>query len=194
MTPAAGAAEAAMALMARFCPPGSPAYAILARHGRQVADKALAIAAGLPGLTIDLAFLEQAALLHDIGILLTDSPALGCHGPHPYIRHGALGRSLIEARGMLRHALVCERHVGAGLTVAEIAAQGLPLPRRPMLPESIEEIIVCVADKFYSKNGRGGEAPRSCRAVAAEAARYGAASGQRMRHWLALLGLIPSNP
>jgi len=90
-------------------------------------------------------------MLHDIGIFMTNTPELGCAGDHPYICHGYLGRSLLEKRGLPGHARVCERHVGAGISVADIALQRLPLPLRDMLPVSIEEQIICYADKFFSK-------------------------------------------
>jgi uncharacterized protein len=48
--------------------------------------------------------------------------------------------------------LVCERHVGVGLSAEEIRCNRLPLPVRDMLPVSIEERLVCYADKFFSKN------------------------------------------
>ena len=54
---------------------------------------------------------------------------------------------------MPRHARVAERHTGAGLTAAEIEAQKLPLPRTDMLPETMEEKLICYADKFFSKSG-----------------------------------------
>jgi uncharacterized protein len=125
----------------------------LLAHARAVADKALMIARRMERERPDLVFLEQAALLHDVGILFTHAPALGCAGRHPYIRHGILGRKLLEAEGLPRHALVCERHVGVGLTESDIERQGLPLPGREMVPVSIEEEIVCYADKFFSKDG-----------------------------------------
>ena len=34
----------------------------------------------------------------------------------------------------------------------EIEQQNLPLPHRDFLPETIEEKIICYADKFYSKS------------------------------------------
>jgi uncharacterized protein len=47
---------------------------------------------------------------------------------------------------------VAERHTGTGLTAVEIVRQNLPLPHQDFTPESIEEQIVCYADKFYSKS------------------------------------------
>ena len=53
---------------------------------------------------------------------------------------------------MPEHALVCERHIGVGITADEIKRHHLPLPERDMLPLSLEEQIICFADKFFSKN------------------------------------------
>jgi uncharacterized protein len=128
------------------------ALQIIIEHSRHVARKALEIAKGsnFAG-AVDLAFIQEAALLHDIGVSLTDAPSLDCHGHSPYICHGVLGRELLEKAGFPRHALVCERHIGVGLTVEDIIAQKLPLPHRDMLPLSNEEKIIACADLFYSK-------------------------------------------
>jgi uncharacterized protein len=100
---------------------------------------------------VDIDFVAEAALLHDIGIRFTAAPSLGCHGELPYLAHGYKGRELLEAEGLPRHALVCDRHIGVGISAAEIRAQGLPLPERDLLPLSIEEEIVAYADLFFSK-------------------------------------------
>jgi uncharacterized protein len=50
-------------------------------------------------------------------------------------------------------ARICERHTGSGLTADEIRSGSLPLPVRDYLPETPEEKIICLADKFYSKSG-----------------------------------------
>jgi uncharacterized protein len=144
-----------VAIIGRFYAPGTPSHRILLEHGRLVAAKALDAAARVPHLHPDRAFIESAALLHDIGICLTDSPALGCTGSSPYIRHGVLGRDLLDDLGLFRHGLVCERHVGAGIRAEEIRRRRLPLPVRDMLPISVEEQIICYADKFFSKNENG---------------------------------------
>ncbi len=52
---------------------------------------------------------------------------------------------------MPKHALVCERHIGIGFSIKDIQQQNLPLPRRDMMPVSVEEKIICLADKFFSK-------------------------------------------
>lgn len=125
---------------------------ILTVHSRLVADKALACARAR-GLDVDLVFVEEAALIHDIGIFLCSAPDICCMGTLPYICHGVVGRKLLETEGLPEHALVCERHTGAGLTVDDIVRQRLPLPHRDMTPQTLEEKLVCYADKFYSKSG-----------------------------------------
>ena len=78
-------------------------------HSRQVADRCLKIAALHPELDLDKAFLEEAALLHDIGILHTHAPGILCMGDAPYICHGYLGAEMLRAEGFPLHARVCER-------------------------------------------------------------------------------------
>ena len=134
---------------------------ILLEHSRQVTRRALQIARNLlrRGEQPDLQFIAEAAMLHDIGMIATDTPELHCHGNGSYLRHGIVGREILEKEGLPKHALVCERHIGIGLTAEEIAAQKLPLPQYDMLPTTLEEQIICYADLFYSKseNNRGKE-------------------------------------
>ena len=93
-----------------FYPGESDAYRILVDHSRSVADKALAIARMHPEMHLDLPFIEEAALLHDIGIFRCNAPSIDCHGEADYICHGYLGAELMRAEGYPRHAWVCERH------------------------------------------------------------------------------------
>jgi uncharacterized protein len=176
-------------VIGRYYAPGSVSHRILLEHGRLVAGKALAAAARVPHLQPDLAFIESAAMLHDVGIFRTRSPGLGCRGSEPYIRHGLLGRKLLDALKLPRHGLVCERHVGVGLSAEEIRRNRLPLPERDMLPISIEEQLVCYADKFFSKNadGRPPEEKPIDRIV--DSLRpYGADKVERFLKWAALFG------
>jgi len=127
------------------------AFEIVLEHSTRVASKALAVASTLSDSSLDLRFLEEAALLHDIGVSRIHAPRIGCHGKAPYICHGILGREILEAEGLPDHAMVCERHIGVGLGIKDIVQQQLPLPKRDMLPVTLEERIVCFADLFYSK-------------------------------------------
>lgn len=141
-----------MEIIRRFYPETSPAHAVLVAHSRMVTRKAVSVAEALPHRNPDIPFIRKAAMLHDIGIFQTHAPDIGCFGPHPYICHGYLGRALLESLGYPAHALVCERHTGCGLSAEEIRKAVLPIPERDMLPLSLEEQIICYADKFFSKN------------------------------------------
>ena len=170
--------------IARYYKKNSKAHKILLIHSQKVADKALATALRVPELEPDLEFIRQAALLHDIGILFTATPQLGCHGNHPYVCHGVLGRTLLEAEGLKRHALVCERHVSVGITRKDIRHQRLPLPDRDMRPVTIEEQIICYADKFFSKNGTGAHKEKTVSEILQKLARYGQEKVERFKQWV----------
>ena len=106
-----------LALIDKYYPEENELKHILLTHSRSVADKALAMARNHPELNLDLAFVEEAAMLHDIGIFRTDADEIHCFGTYPYICHGYLGSELVAAEGFPKHALVCERHTGAGLSL-----------------------------------------------------------------------------
>ncbi len=141
-----------LAVIKKYYPTESRAYDFLVQHSVKVAEKACSVAERLLHLNLDLSFIRASAMLHDIGIFLTNESKLGCYGDKAYICHGYLGREILEKEGLPHHALVCERHVGVGISLREIEYKNLPLPKRDMLPVSIEEQIVCYADKFFSKN------------------------------------------
>ncbi|MDR1121814.1 MAG: HDIG domain-containing protein [Dysgonamonadaceae bacterium] len=126
-------------------------YNILLYHSLSVAEKAMTIALNHPEMQPDLIFIRDAAILHDIGIFLTHAPDIDCVGAYPYICHGYLGHDLLQKEGLPRHALVCERHTGMGLSLPVILENNLPVPHRDLLPVSIEEEMICFADKFFSK-------------------------------------------
>ncbi|MBJ6723987.1 HD domain-containing protein [Geomesophilobacter sediminis] len=172
---------------------GNPeAFETVYRHSRAVADKALDIAARYQKPGLDVGFIEEAALLHDIGISGIHAPSMYCFGKEPYIRHGIIGKDILEAEGLPRHALVCERHIGVGLTVEDIAQQKLPLPSRPMSPTTPEEQIVALADLFFSK--RKGELTRekSVDEVRENLGKFGAEKVVTFNDWLNRFGLVPS--
>jgi uncharacterized protein len=126
-------------------------YNILVNHSEQVKNKALEIADKHPELHLDKQFIAEAAMLHDIGIFKCDAPRIYCHGSHNYIEHGYLGADILRNEGLPKHALVCERHTGVGLSLERILKNHLPLPHRDLLPVSNEEQVICYADKFFSK-------------------------------------------
>ena len=138
-------------IIEKFYKPNTESFKILVTHGEQVAKKALEIARKNPALNLDFKFIQEAAMLHDIGIYCTDAKNIGCNGNLPYICHGDIGRQIMEKLKYPKHALVCERHIGTGITLEEIKKNSLPIPLHDMLPETLEEKLICYADKFYSK-------------------------------------------
>lgn len=169
------------ALIDKYYSDNEPLRQLLLVHSRLVADKALAIARAHPELGADLQFLEEGAMIHDIGIFLTDAAPIHCFGTHPYICHGYLGADLMRSEGFPRHALVCERHTGTGLGLKEILEQDLPVPHRDMVPVSIEEILVCFADKFFSKTRPTEE--KSIQKVELSLQRFGPGCVNQFRAW-----------
>lgn len=174
----------ALALIDKYYPEENELKHILLTHSRSVADKALALARLHPELKLDLQFIEEAALLHDIGILLTDADGIHCYGSHPYICHGYLGADLVRKEGYPRHALVCERHTGAGLSLKAIEERNLPIPHREMVPVSLEEQLICFADKFYSKTKLDKE--KSLEKARKSIERHGEEGLERFDNWCRL--------
>lgn len=171
-------------IIKRYYDPRSRAFKSLVSHGTRVMEKALAVARAVPAMNPDMRFIEEAALLHDIGIMKVYAPDIGCTGDAPYVCHGVLGREILEKEGLPRHALVCERHVGAGITAEEIVAAGLPLPVRDMCPVSLEEIIVAYADKFFSKNPKAGNREKPVEEISGEMAKYGRRQKETFLSWV----------
>lgn len=162
----------------------SEAYRILVTHSRSVADKALAIARQHPEMNLDLTFVEEAAMLHDIGIFLCDAPEIDCHGKAPYICHGYMGAELMRGEGYPRHARVCERHTGTGLSVEMIEKRKLPVPHRDMRPVTLEEQLICFADKFYSKTKLKKE--KSIDKIKQSLSKYGTEGVEQFDRWCKL--------
>lgn len=172
-------------LLAKYYDPSSRAYRILLEHSECVAEMALEIARHHTEWELDLDFIREAALLHDIGIYATNAPGIGCTGSEPYIRHGVIGAELLTKEGLPRHALVCERHTGVGLTLEHILRRDLPLPHREMVPVTLEEQIICFADCFYSKSGDP-LAPKSVEQVARSLRKHGEDQVLKFEMWCKL--------
>ena len=170
------------AIIQRYYKEDTVAYTILIEHSREVTRKAMSIIEQLPDLRVDVQFVHEAAMLHDIGIFLTDAPSIDCHGDMPYICHGYLGAELLRQQGLPRHALVCERHVGTGITPEMVVKNEWPLPCREMVPQSLEEQLICFADTFFSKTEPGKE--KSIDRVREKIEKYsGKDSLARFNHW-----------
>lgn len=160
-----------------YYPAGTLRRDIFLKHARSVAEKAIEIARR-KRLPLDEDEITEAAMLHDIGIFLTDAPGIDCCGDAPYIAHGTLGAQLLRDNGFdEKYARVAERHTGAGISASDIDELSLPLPRRDLMPESLLERLICYADKFYSKSGDMKE--KSLERVRASMSRHSESTAQR---------------
>ena len=133
----------------KYYPEANRLRDILITHSTLVMKRAVLVCERHPELQLNRPFLIEAAMLHDIGIFRCHAPGIACFGTEPYICHGRIGAEILRSEGYPQHARVCERHTGAGLTKQEIIAQHLPLPHEDFLPETLEEQVICYADKFY---------------------------------------------
>lgn len=179
-----------LSIIQRYYTPGNDDYRVLVIHSRQVAELAATIAQRLidSHVPVDIEFIEEAALLHDIGMCRTNAPGIHCHGTEPYILHGIMGRRMLDSLGLYRHGRVCERHTGAGITADEIVAQQLPIvPPRDLVPESMEEKVVCYADKFFSKTHLGDPA-RTLERVRQSLSKFGGATLERFEQMVEMFG------
>ena len=159
---------------------------ILMVHSRKVADKAMRTCSK-PEM---IPFIEAAAMLHDIGIIRCDAAGIECYGSEPYICHGRIGAQMLREDARLfglsqeeiePYARVCERHTGAGLTKQQIIYQSLPLPHEDFLPETLEEQIICYADKFFSKTHPEIEKPYERALKSIE--KFGEEGAERFKQW-----------
>lgn len=152
-------------IIKKYCADNAELLHILLTHSRQVADRALKIIEAHPEWVesgeIDPVFVEEAAMLHDIGVVFCNAPKIHCMGSHAYIEHGYLGAEILRQEGLPKHASVAERHTGTGITIEQIVRENLPIPLQDYSPRTLEERLICYADKFYSKTKLGQDKPMS---------------------------------
>ncbi|MEM3396071.1 MAG: HDIG domain-containing protein [Thermoplasmata archaeon] len=87
---------------------------------------------------VNIELLVAGAILHDIGRAIT-------HG----VAHGVKGGEIARRFGLdERIVRIIERHVGGGITREEAIKLGLG--NEPLVPETLEEKIVCLADKLIA--------------------------------------------
>ena len=98
--------------------------------------------------------------------------------------HGYLGAELMRSEGFPRHARVCERHTGTGISLAMIEESNLPLPHQDFMPVTLEEQLICFADKFYSKTNL--EKEKSIDKVKKSLSKYGENTVIRFDNWCKL--------
>jgi len=108
------------------------------RHSEKVADKALEIADKITKANVDMELIEIGALLHDIGRSKT-------HG----FKHALIGGKILRERSYSEKlAKICERHILGGLDKEDAIKFGLP--EKDYLPVTLEEKIICLADKHMA--------------------------------------------
>ena len=97
-------------------------------------------------------FIQEAAMLHDVGIGEVSMDKENPQNRPPYITHGLAGFKILTELGYPKHALVCRNHIGVGLTKEIILQNNLPLPAEDMMPSTLPEEIITYADLFFSKS------------------------------------------
>jgi uncharacterized protein len=109
-------------------------------HCIAVTNLALDIAEKLQfkGLKIDLQLVEAGAMLHDLGRSETHT-----------VNHSLAGVQIAQKIGLPVSVInIIKRHVGAGITSEE--AELLGWPKDNYIPQTLEEKVVCYADKLIN--------------------------------------------
>jgi len=112
--------------------------AYIVRHCEAVAMAAeiMAEEAERRGHAVDMKAVIAGALLHDVGRSRTQT-----------VRHGVEGSAILEREGVDKKVVeIVRRHVGAGISPEEAGKLGLP--DFDYIPRTLEERIVCFADKM----------------------------------------------
>jgi len=106
-------------------------------HCRRVSAKADEIAEKMNknGCQVNVALVRVGGMLHDIGRSKVND-----------VSHGVEGGEIVRKRGEEALARIVERHVGGGIKAGEV--EGL---KKDFLPITVEEKIVCYADKLIEE-------------------------------------------
>jgi len=111
---------------------------VLLEHCRTVAAVANILAGEfeIRGKKVDAKVVNAGALLHDVGRNRTQT-----------VRHGLTGAEMIEGEGVDEVVVrIVRKHIGAGISSEE--ARSLAFPDFDYIPRTVEERIVCFADKM----------------------------------------------
>lgn len=138
-------------IIQKYIKPDSYTYGVYITHVTLVTKKALDVGRRLSLSGESLRFIEEAGMLHDIGIARVHAPLFGCNGELPYICHITEGRDLLLAEGLPKHARVAERHTGVGVFADDVRREKMPIPEKDYVAETLEEEIISWADIFFSK-------------------------------------------
>ena len=170
------------AIIQKYYPEDNELRHILLVHSRSVADKALAIADRHPELSLDKQFLEEAAMLH-VSVL-----SVVMHLVYSVLvtsLTSVMGVSVLKCyvpRASLTMLVSVNDIRGRGLLRSQIIAQQLPLPVQDFLPETMEEKVICYADKFFSKTHLDKE--KTVEQAIASLSKFGEEGVERFREWV----------
>lgn len=124
-------------------------------HSDIVKQIALNIADNLShhNIMVNKDLVESGSLLHDIGVYQCFDDELNNDKSLPsYLCHGHEGYGLLKKEGygerLARFALT---HTGTGITKEDIKRENMPFESKDFIPVTLEEEIVCYADKFHTK-------------------------------------------
>jgi len=126
--------------------PDERTFGIVLRHSLKGQEISLRIAKKINkndnnNVKVDEHFIKTACILHDIGRFR--------HPPGKQtIKHGIAGAEIMRKLGFEKIARVCERHLGVGISKQDIKQQGLDIPLKDYMPETIEEKIIAYADNL----------------------------------------------
>ena len=130
-------------------------FDLIFTHSDIVRQIALNIADNLSqnGILIDKDLVESGSLLHDIGVYRCFDDELNADRSLPnYLCHGHEGYELLKKEGygeqLARFALT---HTGTGITKEDIKRENMPFESQDFIPVTLEEELVCYADKFHTK-------------------------------------------
>jgi uncharacterized protein len=114
------------------------------RHVEAVSELACEIAEASKerGYQVDVNLVEIGALLHDIGRSKTHT-----------VNHAVAGAEIARSLGLPEQVVsIIKKHVGGGIVARE--AKKLGWPEDVYVPQTIEEKIVCYADKLIEGSRR----------------------------------------
>ncbi|MBI5358596.1 HDIG domain-containing protein [Candidatus Amesbacteria bacterium] len=124
-------------------------------HSDIVRQIALKIADNLSQnkIVVNMDLVESGSMFHDIGVYLCFDDEFNPDASlSKYLCHGHEGYKLLKEEGydeqVARFALT---HTGTGITKEDIKRENMPFEPRDFIPVTLEEEIVCYADKFHTK-------------------------------------------
>jgi len=176
-------------LIKKYYKPGTKSYYFVVNHSKKVTQKAVKIAKKLKLTKSQIKYIRELGMVHDIGMLKIHAPGIECFGKYHYIMHGVTGGRILRKEGYPKHALSCERvNLWVGVTKQYIIKNKLPLPKRDMYPKTIEEEIVCYADKFYSKYEKYLRKEKSITIIKKRMMKFGAERMEIFDEWIKKFG------